>query len=107
MIELHLKADTPEQLDDYLKFFQSKVSTDSKPIHAADVGNTTDTVVVQEQQTEPPTQEQLRDALVKVSEKHGLVKAKELVKRFGASRVSDLPKTDYIKFSQAIDEVMK
>ncbi len=110
MIELHLKADTPEQLDDYLNFFRAKVQADSKPaepVPAADVGSTTDTNVMQEQQADVPTKEQIRDALTKVSKQHGLPKATELLKRFGASRVSDLPQTDYIKFFQAIDEVMK
>ena len=105
MIELHLTADTPEQLVSLMTCFQSNIQTEPVTVDLPKGNTITEAKVTPKQ--EIPTKSQVRDALMKVNEKHGLVKAEELLKVFGVSRLSDLAETDYVQFLDNVNEVMK
>lgn len=61
---------------------------------------------VEEVKAETFSKEDISSACQKLAEKHGLVKAKELLESFGAKRVSDVPEAKYPEFMQAASEAM-
>ena len=90
------KAVEPEQT-------QNTVESDEKQ----NTVETDEEASVQLQTTEPtdakPLIDDIRAALAKVSKAHDLMKAKELLKTFGVSRVSDLPEEQYSAFLKAAE----
>lgn len=123
MVELHISADTPEQMasmigllnpatmvmmqmDEIVSTEQTSSSTSTTPAPVSE-----EPVEEKVDQTEAssvkndPTIDDIRNALAMVSKTHDLMKAKEVLKAFGVARVSDLPKEKYNAFLAAANEV--
>ncbi len=123
MIELRIAADTPDQMASMLSILSPGAKILS---HVEKLDVAKDEIATNDQdeekiaakaeedssiQPEETTNEvvfsidDIRAALAKVNEAHGLLKAKELMGRFGVSRVSDLSKEQYGAFLTAAGEM--
>jgi hypothetical protein len=123
MVELHISADTPEQMAAVIGLLNpatmvmmemdkavsseqapSSTSTTPDPVSEEPVEEKVDLTEASSEEN-APTIDDIRNALAMVSKTHDLMKAKEVLKGFGVARVSDLPKEKYNAFLAAANEV--
>jgi hypothetical protein len=124
MVELHISADTPEQMASMLGFLNpatmvmmemeapsttKSAPSSNNPSNNPDPEASDDEAIASPKtssDTNEPTIDDIRTALAKVNEVHDLMKAKELLNRFDVARVSDLPVEKYGTFLIAAGEVV-
>jgi len=104
MIELKIQVDTPEQLAVMLGQLTEVKAAEQIPVQQTEAVKSTKSPEPEKLEI---TLETVRAALTQVSEKHDLLKAKELLGQFGVKRISDLKAEQYPAFMQAAGEVLK